>query len=223
MRAVRNRTRKRNTQENSPWQAQTTYAGGMTPRTAFSKGCVGTTRSTHGMEFSFASGYQLRTTRASMANVKKLRKGSKKAAVGCTQAWVSANVSVLQEDKTSDISNVGNMFRAVVVVEGIFTAVGALLVRTDVVGLDADGQKPLATPNASAISRATFGNPFILIKTRGQRGGSEGRGGRRTTLATASSGSGGRFHRWWCQNLFITQQCNLVTYNNISHQMLSKF
>eukprot|EP00977_Amphora_coffeiformis_P003642 scaffold710_cov171-Amphora_coffeaeformis.AAC.11 len=70
----------------------TPNAGGMTPLTAFSKGCVGMTSKSQGISVTLVSGYQLSTTRANMAKQKKFRNGSKTAAVGWTQACVSAIV-----------------------------------------------------------------------------------------------------------------------------------
>lgn len=136
------------------------------PRTAFKKGWVGITRSTHGISVTLVSGYHDRTTRANMAKEKKLRKGSKKAAVGCTHASVSANERELQDDNVGSnavcISTAaGNMLCAVVVVR--------TMVAVAWVGNDAKGQKPLATPKTSETRKETLTNPIILIQMRENR------------------------------------------------------
>lgn len=70
----------------------TPKAGGTTPFTSRSNGSVGHATKTHGTALRFVSGYQDATTRHSIANDIKFRKGPRTKAVGCTQASVSASV-----------------------------------------------------------------------------------------------------------------------------------
>ena len=82
----------------------------MTPLTAFSKGWVGMTSKSQGISVTLVSGYQLRTTRASMAKQKKFRNGSNTAAVGCTQACVSDIVMLeLKKAAGSEVISIGSM------------------------------------------------------------------------------------------------------------------
>lgn len=90
----------------------TPKAGGMIPLTALSKGCVGMTNSSQGISVTSVSGYQDKTTRANMATHKKFRNGSNTAAVGWTQACVSAIVNV-------DVSAVVDGSRDVIISIGI--------------------------------------------------------------------------------------------------------
>lgn len=75
----------------------TPNAGGITPRTDFNNGSVGNTAISHGISVTFVVGYQLNTTRISIANDIRFRNGSKNDAVGWTQASVA--------DKTNDELN----------------------------------------------------------------------------------------------------------------------
>ena len=94
----------------------TPKAGGTKPLATFKSGSVRTVgMSNHGVSLvTLTSGYQLKTTRASMKRLMRFKKGSKTQTAGCTQGSAAANRR--SDDDDGDAAEAAPDAKVVVVV-----------------------------------------------------------------------------------------------------------
>jgi hypothetical protein len=83
----------------------TPNAGGTNPLTARRSGSVTTVKTSHGISVILTSGYQLSTTRASMATDMRFKNGSSTDTAGWTQGSVANNRSGGDKKKEEEISD----------------------------------------------------------------------------------------------------------------------
>jgi len=107
----------------------TPKAGGTKPLATFKSGSVNTVgMSNHGVSLlTLTSGYQLKTTRASMKRLMRFKKGSKTQIAGCTQGSAAANRRSDENDGEAEEEKAPDAKVVVVVVVARKSAAGLIV------------------------------------------------------------------------------------------------